>query len=64
MFKVVLVGSITFAEISALRYLSNDPKHLYNYIICTTKLINGTSFIESIKENIQNNVDVQSVLPL
>jgi hypothetical protein len=55
--KVVLVyfiGGVTFAEISAIRYL--NEKRLgdrdYEFIIATTKLINGTTFLESLIEDV------------
>ncbi|KAK3911950.1 Vacuolar protein sorting-associated protein 33A [Frankliniella fusca] len=53
--KVVLVffiGGCTFAEISALRFLSQQEVSDANveFVIATTKLINGNSFIESLAE--------------
>ncbi|XP_046670558.1 vacuolar protein sorting-associated protein 33A isoform X1 [Homalodisca vitripennis] len=51
--KVILVfflGGCTFAEISALRFLSQQPDSNVEFLIATTKLINGNSFIESLME--------------
>lgn len=55
--KVVLVffiGGCTFAEISALRFLSQqeDSDANVEFVIGTTKLINGNSFIESLSDNL------------
>jgi hypothetical protein len=53
--KVILVffiGGITMAEISAIRYLSKITNN--EYIIGTTKLINGNTFIESLFEQVGN----------
>jgi len=50
--KVVLVyfiGGCTFAEISALRWLTKNNEH-YHFVVATTKLINGNTIIESITE--------------
>eukprot|EP00004_Rigifila_ramosa_P013978 TRINITY_DN3139_c0_g1_i1.p1 TRINITY_DN3139_c0_g1~~TRINITY_DN3139_c0_g1_i1.p1 ORF type:complete len:315 (-),score=91.80 TRINITY_DN3139_c0_g1_i1:21-965(-) len=50
--KIVLVyfiGGVTFAEISAIRFLSQLPQEdgqQFDYVIATTKLINGDSLLE------------------
>lgn len=49
--KVVLVffiGGCTFAEISALRYLSQQDENNFEFIVGTTKIINGRSFLKSL----------------
>ncbi|KAG0486185.1 hypothetical protein HPP92_008280 [Vanilla planifolia] len=38
---VVIVGGITFAEIAALRFLSSQDGLGYDFIIATTKMVNG-----------------------
>ncbi|KAL1131088.1 hypothetical protein AAG570_012325 [Ranatra chinensis] len=51
--KIVLVfflGGCTFAEISALRFLSQQEDSKVEFVIATTKLINGNSFINSLTE--------------
>ncbi|KAG5900565.1 hypothetical protein JTB14_022872 [Gonioctena quinquepunctata] len=48
---VFFVGGCTFAEISALRFLSQQEDSNVEFVIATTKLINGTTFINSIIEN-------------
>ncbi|KAJ3651189.1 hypothetical protein Zmor_017242 [Zophobas morio] len=47
---VFFIGGCTFAEISALRFLSQQEDSNVEFLIATTKLINGTSFLESIIE--------------
>lgn len=50
---VVFIGGITFAEISALRYLEQHTlKAQKKLIILTTSIINGNSFVESIFEEL------------
>ncbi|KAM1470510.1 hypothetical protein ACFXTO_041551 [Malus domestica] len=44
---VVFVGGVTFAEISALRFLSAQEGMAYDLIIGTTKIANGRSLIET-----------------
>ncbi|PRP79315.1 hypothetical protein PROFUN_13009 [Planoprotostelium fungivorum] len=49
---VYFVGGVTFAEISLLRWLSRQEGNLYgDFVVATTKLINGNSFLQSIMEN-------------
>lgn len=54
---VCFLGGVTMAEISALRFLSEREDHGRDYIICTTKLVNGQTFVESIVENVTNNLN-------
>ncbi|XP_073483007.1 vacuolar protein sorting-associated protein 33A [Aquarana catesbeiana] len=54
--KVMLIfflGGVTFAEIAALRFLSQLEDGGTEYIIATTKLINGTTWIKSLMEKHQ-----------
>lgn len=51
--KVVLVfflGGCTFAEISALRFLSRQEDNNVEFVIATTKLINKNTFLENLIE--------------
>lgn len=51
---VFFLGGATFAEIAALRFLSQQENSSHGpteYIIATTKLINGSNWIESLMEN-------------
>jgi hypothetical protein len=41
---VFFIGGITFAEISALRWLAKAESK--DIVICTTKLISGPTFLE------------------
>ncbi|XP_075543054.1 vacuolar protein sorting-associated protein 33A isoform X5 [Dermacentor variabilis] len=51
--KVTLVfflGGCTYAEISALRFLSQQDDAPVEYLVATTKLINGRTFLQSLNE--------------
>lgn len=45
---VFFVGGCTFAEISALRFLSQQDENNVEFVILTTKIINKNSFLSSI----------------
>lgn len=45
---VFFVGGCTFAEISALRFLSQQDENNVEFVIATTKIINKNSFLSSI----------------
>ena len=45
---VVFIGGVTFAEISALRFMSSQGGLNCNFIVMTTKLINGNSLLKSL----------------
>ncbi|XP_003796059.1 vacuolar protein sorting-associated protein 33A [Otolemur garnettii] len=47
---IFFLGGVTFAEIAALRFLSQLEDGGTEYVIATTKLINGTSWIEALME--------------
>ncbi|XP_012878627.1 PREDICTED: vacuolar protein sorting-associated protein 33A [Dipodomys ordii] len=47
---VFFLGGVTFAEIAALRFLSQLEDGGTEYVIATTKLMNGTSWIEALME--------------
>nr|GEW36837.1 vacuolar protein-sorting-associated protein 33 homolog isoform X1 [Tanacetum cinerariifolium] len=48
---VVFVGGVTFAEISALRFLSSQEGMAYDIIIGTTNIINGNTLTETFMGN-------------
>ncbi|XP_049662031.1 vacuolar protein sorting-associated protein 33A isoform X2 [Accipiter gentilis] len=50
---VFFLGGVTYAEIAALRFLSQMEDGGTEYIIATTKLINGTSWIKSLMEKLE-----------
>eukprot|EP00455_Lapot_gusevi_P054621 TRINITY_DN8788_c0_g2_i3.p1 TRINITY_DN8788_c0_g2~~TRINITY_DN8788_c0_g2_i3.p1 ORF type:complete len:576 (+),score=176.77 TRINITY_DN8788_c0_g2_i3:83-1729(+) len=60
---VFFVGGVTFAEISALRFLAQRDRSRRDYIVATTKLINGNSLINSVVEMIENNLDRATMMP-
>uniref|UniRef100_A0A8C7D3A7 VPS33A core subunit of CORVET and HOPS complexes n=1 Tax=Oncorhynchus kisutch TaxID=8019 RepID=A0A8C7D3A7_ONCKI len=47
---VFFLGGVTYAEVAALRFLSQMEDGGTEYIIATTKLINGTSWIKSLMD--------------
>lgn len=54
---VVFLGGVSMSEISALRFLSEREDHGRDYVVATTKLINGGSFIESLQEAVANKLN-------
>ncbi len=53
---VYFIGGVTFAEISALRFLGERESHGRDYLIATTKLINGNTLLESVQETVWNRL--------
>lgn len=49
---VFFIGGVTFTEIAAIRWLSQQDDNR-EYIIATTKLINGDTLLSSLMENIE-----------
>ncbi|XP_022967021.1 vacuolar protein-sorting-associated protein 33 homolog isoform X2 [Cucurbita pepo subsp. pepo] len=49
---VVFIGGVTFAEISALRFLSGQEGMAYELIVGTTKIVSGNSLTESFMEKL------------
>ncbi|XP_008446839.2 vacuolar protein-sorting-associated protein 33 homolog isoform X2 [Cucumis melo] len=49
---VVFVGGVTFAEISALRFLSGQEGMAYELIVGTTKIVSGNSLTETFVEKL------------
>lgn len=47
---VFFLGGVTYAEIAALRFLSQVEDSGMEYVIATTKLINGTTWIKSLMD--------------
>lgn len=47
---VFFVGGCTFAEISALRFLSQQDENNVEFVIATTKIINKNNFLNSLLE--------------
>ncbi|KAI5642546.1 sec1 family domain-containing protein [Phthorimaea operculella] len=48
---VFFVGGCTHQEISALRTISQQEDSNVEFVVLTTKLVNGTTFLESLMEN-------------
>ncbi|XP_056692453.1 vacuolar protein-sorting-associated protein 33 homolog isoform X2 [Spinacia oleracea] len=49
---VVFIGGVTFAEISALRFLSSQELMEYDIIIATTKIVNGQTLLDPFVEKL------------
>ncbi|KAK9126616.1 hypothetical protein Scep_015462 [Stephania cephalantha] len=49
---VVFIGGVTFAEISALRFLSAQEGMAYDLIVATTKIINGQTVLEPFMDRV------------
>jgi len=49
---VFFIGGVTFTEIAALRFLAQQEQSNSNFIITTTKLINGDSIMNTLLEQI------------
>lgn len=47
---VFFIGGCTYQEISALRTISKQEDSNVEFVILTTKLLNGTNFVESLME--------------
>lgn len=45
---VYFIGGCTYAEISALRYLGRQEENNCDFIVATTSIINGNSFLKSL----------------
>lgn len=45
---VVMLGGVSFLELSAFRFLSGDPQFPFRVIVATTKLVNGASLLQSL----------------
>lgn len=44
---LVMLGGITFSEISALRFLASRPDSSCRFLVLTTKIINGRALLDS-----------------
>lgn len=49
---VVFIGGVTYAEISALRFLSSQELMAYDIIVATTKVINGQTLLDPFVEKL------------
>ncbi len=55
---LVFIGGITYAEISAIRFLNNNMKE-YKFIILTTHIINGKKFLEGLREKFESKMTLK-----
>lgn len=49
---VLFIGGCTFAEISALRFLSEQEDSNVDYLVATTSIINGDKFIKGLMTDV------------
>jgi len=47
-----VVGGLSYIEIAACRFLSKDPSFPYRIMLATTKLVNGSTLIGSLKHSV------------
>jgi len=59
---VFFLGGVTFAEVAAIRYLNSRPDAQREYVIATTHLINSNSFLSSVGELVQADVQKSSII--
>ncbi|GAM27805.1 hypothetical protein SAMD00019534_109810 [Acytostelium subglobosum LB1] len=52
---VYFIGGVTFAEISALRFLSRQDQANRDFIVVTTKLINGDSLVDNLVDKLEDD---------
>eukprot|EP00088_Acartia_fossae_P065158 TRINITY_DN80294_c0_g1_i1.p1 TRINITY_DN80294_c0_g1~~TRINITY_DN80294_c0_g1_i1.p1 ORF type:complete len:190 (+),score=26.66 TRINITY_DN80294_c0_g1_i1:41-610(+) len=50
---VMFVGGCTMAEVAALRFLSNQEESNVEYVVATTSILTGTSFIQSLQTKLE-----------
>lgn len=48
---ILVIGGISYLEISALRFLSNEPSFPYRIIIATTRVMNGRTFLSAMEHH-------------
>ena len=46
---VYFVGGLTYAEIASMRFLSRRKSFPYKIVCCTTKIVNGSSLLQSLR---------------
>lgn len=46
---VYFVGGLTYAEIASIRFLSKKLSFPFKVIMCTTKIVNGSTFLQSLQ---------------
>eukprot|EP00744_Colponema_vietnamica_P021985 GILI01031525.1.p1 GENE.GILI01031525.1~~GILI01031525.1.p1 ORF type:complete len:440 (-),score=103.59 GILI01031525.1:114-1328(-) len=54
---VCFVGGVTHAELSAIRHLAKQEEGRREYIVVATKIINGSSLLRTMMEDVENLLD-------
>jgi len=58
---VFFIGGLTFTELAALRWVSQQEGQYRDIVVATTKLINGNTLLASVMENL--NIQLQTETP-
>jgi hypothetical protein len=53
---LVMLGGITFTEISALRFLASKLENNVRFLVLTTKIINGRTLLDSFVDPPARNI--------
>jgi len=53
---LVMLGGITFTEISALRFLASKPENNCRFLVLTTKIISGRTLLDSFIDQPARNI--------
>lgn len=59
---VAFIGGATFAEVSALRFLQTRPEVNADFLVATSKLINGSSLLQSLQDDTVLQAGSQALL--
>jgi len=60
---VFYVGGVTYAEIAALRFLSNSETFPFAIVVAATAIVNGATLIKSLVFEITNNLRRDAAAP-
>ena len=59
---MAFIGGVTYAEIAALRFLQTRPEVNADIVVATSKLINGSSLIQSFQDPVVVAASAQTKL--
>lgn len=58
---VYFIGGVTFSEISAIRFLGSKENIQRDFVVATTRLINGDSLLNSLVEDVENRLNRSTI---
>lgn len=58
---VCFIGGVTFSEISGLRFLKEKEALGRDFVVMTTKLVNGDTLLSPCVENLQNSLNLRTI---